>query len=562
MNVHATALGAAVMVLALAGTAAAHGGAYRGPPGNNPGAGAVPPGTADTPAPVTRWETWWASNKELYLRSHERMRDDGRAVTPGSDSGEPGAPTREEQDAAKRAELVPVFIEALTDDSFEVRTAAAIALGKTGDPRGAAPLRRAALKDDHKDVRQSAVLALGLIGDQASIPFLYGLLDDRKQDTRTRSFAAFALGLIGGEDATDLLIRFADGRGPRKVGGKRRQPPLVASAFVALGLTDRPEAVPVLQDALMARANDDQVRSFILLSLGRLKDRETLPVAIKMLKREKHAGLRRSAAIAIGKIATPEDAEALDALAFAIRGDADRVARHFAAISLGQIASDAAKARLIKSFRDGDQLDRPFLALALGLAKHGAAAPMLRHQLKKERLESVKASYCIALALMGDMEAVPLIEEAARERGEIWLPGYAAIALGMLGSRSSAPQLRERLAKEGDSRLRMNLAVALGFLHDARAREFLVETVKGRKGSIYERGSAAMSIGVLRLNPAADDLLSVYRDKKEQDLVRAFSVVALGVLADPSPIPKLARFAIDNNYGLTVDPLNEVLTIL
>ena len=35
----------------------------------------------------------------------------------------------------------------------------------------------------------------------------------------------------------------------------------------------------------------------------------------------------------------------------------------------------------------------------------------------------------------------------------------------------------------------------------------------------------------------ADDLLAVYRDEKEQDIVRALAVVALGVLADPSEIP-------------------------
>jgi len=40
------------------------------------------------------------------------------------------------------------------------------------------------------------------------------------------------------------------------------------------------------------------------------------------------------------------------------------------------------------------------------------------------------------------------------------------------------------------------------------------------------------------------------------------AIVALGILADPSEIPKLARFSIDNNYGVTVDPLNEVLSIL
>ena len=71
-----------------------------------------------------------------------------------------------------------------------------------------------------------------------------------------------------------------------------------------------------------------------------------------------------------------------------------------------------------------------------------------------------------------------------------------------------------------------------------------------------------MAMGVLRMNEAAPEIADVYRNKKEQDMVRAFSVVSLGLIADPSPVPKLSRFAIDNNYTLAVDPLNEVLSIL
>src|SRR5262245_50840016 len=38
----------------------------------------VPPGPADLPTAVTRWETWWAHNKEFFLRLAEQMRvEDG-----------------------------------------------------------------------------------------------------------------------------------------------------------------------------------------------------------------------------------------------------------------------------------------------------------------------------------------------------------------------------------------------------------------------------------------------------------------------------------------------------
>jgi HEAT repeat protein len=122
--------------------------------------------------------------------------------------------------------------------------------------------------------------------------------------------------------------------------------------------------------------------------------------------------------------------------------------------------------------------------------------------------------------------------------------------------------LNARLMSDNDPRLRANLAVALGLMHDPRAKNWLVATLKRPDATVYERGGAAMGLGVLRLNEAVPDIVDVYRDKKENEMVRAFAVVSLGLIADPSPVPKLSRFTIDNNYTLAVDPLNEVLTIL
>ncbi len=558
---------AAALVCVLPELAFAHGGSYRGPGGGG-GSPQVPPGTADPPTPSTRWETWWANNKEAFLRLGERMRQESGVVTPGSNDV-PGAdaPTPEEErretDEQVREALVPLFVDLLADESFEVRTAAAIALGKTADARGSRPLRTAAVKDDHRDVRDSAVLGLGLCGQQADIPFLYEVLTEQENNARHRSFAAFALGLIGGEDAAAALLRFLDGRtGPDGTTlVYRENGELTASTFVALGLTGDERVLPVLREALESDRNDENVRAFVVLSLGRMADRESLARVGQVLRQEKDAGLRRSAAIALGRMATGDDMDAVDALFDALRSDIDPVTRQFAAMSLGGLATDPIRARLRGMLPKADRMDRPFLALALGMAKDMRSALALHAALERESDESTRASYCIALALMGDVDATPLIERQLAEKGRIWLQGYAALSLGMLGSTRSAPLLRERLADENDARLRANLAVALGLLHDRRARTYLVETLRG-DGPLYDRGGAAMALGVLRMSRAVPDLLDVARDKKQMDLVRAFSVVALGLIADTSAVPKLARFAVDHNYTLTADPLNEVLTIL
>src|SRR5689334_1624344 len=136
----------ALLAAALPATAFAHGGSYAPPVTGQPGNPQVPPGTADAPGGTTRWETWWAANKEYFLRLGEQMREDDGPVSEGLGGKKPrvsAAAARETRDAAAPAALVPLFVEALADESFEVRTAAAIALGKTGDADGGKALREA-----------------------------------------------------------------------------------------------------------------------------------------------------------------------------------------------------------------------------------------------------------------------------------------------------------------------------------------------------------------------------------------------------------------------------------
>jgi HEAT repeat protein len=327
-----------------------------------------------------------------------------------------------------------------------------------------------------------------------------------------------------------------------------------------MGLTGDAHVLPSLRKALANPKFDETVRAYVVLSLGRMKDRESLGDVGRILVAEKDPGLRRSAAVALGRIATAADDAATNGLLAAVTGDTDEVVRHFAAISLGGFADAAVNAKLEKHFVEARSQQKPFLALALALGKDAAAKPLLREALTKETNESVKASLCIAEGLLEDHEAAPLLEKAASDRGLVWLQGYAALGLGMMHHFDSAPLLVTRLESESDPRLRANLAVALGLLHDPAAKAYLVKTLRA-DGTIFDRGGAAMAMGVLRMNESVTDLVDVYRNRKEQDLVRAFSVVALGLLADPSPVPKLARFSIDNNYSLKADPLNEVLSI-
>ncbi|MEQ1607544.1 MAG: hypothetical protein ABL956_01005, partial [Hyphomonadaceae bacterium] len=57
-------------------------------------------------------------------------------------------------------------------------------------------------------------------------------------------------------------------------------------------------------------------------------------------------------------------------------------------------------------------------------------------------------------------------------------------------------------------------------LHDPRAKDYLVDTFRGAE-TFYERSSAAMALGALRITSTVQDLEAVYRNVNEKEVLRA-----------------------------------------
>jgi HEAT repeat protein len=87
---------------------------------------------------------------------------------------------------------VPELLEALHDELWVVREAAAQALGIIGDLRAVEPLLARAKKDQDRGVRESCIKALGEFGDSRSIEVLVEAVEDRT----TRLAASEALSKI------------------------------------------------------------------------------------------------------------------------------------------------------------------------------------------------------------------------------------------------------------------------------------------------------------------------------------------------------------------------------
>jgi hypothetical protein len=135
-------------------------------------------------------------------------------------------------------ETAPPFLESLIArfvNDYPKNTSAIDALGRIGTPASRARLK--ALILDPADARRAdAVLALARIAHRDDFDFLATILADTSLDERSREYAAFGVGYIGGDRAVQLLQSALAGAPP----GLR--PPIVR----ALGNTRSAAAVPVL----------------------------------------------------------------------------------------------------------------------------------------------------------------------------------------------------------------------------------------------------------------------------------------------------------------------------
>jgi HEAT repeat protein len=100
------------------------------------------------------------------------------------------------------------------DPAPEVRTSAAVALGRLGGPQDVAALIRETAPSRPAPLRRTCVAALGELGDPGALPTLSALLDE--QDRRLAELSAEALVRIGPPGITELLqaTRSAGPRAP------------------------------------------------------------------------------------------------------------------------------------------------------------------------------------------------------------------------------------------------------------------------------------------------------------------------------------------------------------
>ncbi|MBI4878120.1 MAG: HEAT repeat domain-containing protein [Planctomycetes bacterium] len=451
---------------------------------------------------------------------------------------------------------------------------------------------REALGSHQTTVRQSAILALGILEHRGSMPVLWEVMHDTgkgRQFLRSsgsvqsmeRAFAALALGLVCGPEMAPQLRRMVERSDAEDV-------EVAAGAVLSLGLI--PEAasdsVPFLAELLGDETLERRIRAQIPISLARL-GAPAAAVVPQLFRaacdRGTDGAVRASCVIALGRLAYASDAEVVTGLRKLVQKDGDAQLRHFALVALGQIAANSmAVERRDKEGADAivrhlsaeiaapsHGVDLPWAVLAAGIAGNayaeGAAEVSALVQelcglFKSAGNPEDAGAMAIALGLLGAPESGALLLERFAESNDAAFKGHCAVALGLVGHRAAADALKEALFEHHDARLRVDAATGLGLMGDVEAANRLVEMLAAAP-TFAVTGAVAQALGCIADRRAVHQLVLLVEDESRSSAVRGFSCVALGLIAEKTPLPWNAPLSINSNYASELAAQSEVLDI-
>lgn len=361
------------------------------------------------------------------------------------------------------ASVLPVLLPALSSgEGAGTRNAAALALACVGEAAVPALLER--LGPGPSEVRSAAAEILGGIRDRGATRALSGLLADA--DANVRAAAAEALGKIGGSEAAGALLGALDsGDGALRLGALdalerlRIAPPaarlaelsqeraLRRPAFRLLGLSDEPEALPILAGGVADPSRS--CREAALIAVAQLRARRSPADLAPLAAGLRDAALREpSLPVWSVEAARSEDRRVAEGAVrvLAWLGDPSR------APAIAEAAEDEdLRPAVLEALGDLGPRAGPALAGTLprlspgarvtalaALARLGDASvlPDLLSMAAGED-EALRAAAVEALGRLGDLRAVPALA-ALLDHPDAGASGPAAVALAALASRGEA----------------------------------------------------------------------------------------------------------------------------
>ncbi len=590
----------------------AHGGVYRGPgtsevprvggagrPGTPRPTGPITPGQIPMPVEIhdQSWFVWWEYNKSPYFYRDRLVA--GEAVSQGERKGRSVRFVL----AAGYVEqtLVPLFIKILKRGSSnrELLTSSLIALARLRPKEDAIPTIARYLKRN-QEYAETAALALGISGNKAALPILLTLAANKRAagkwvrgtrvNYRTRSFALFGLGIwcrqtddsYSRAKALVVVLRILQKEAKSRERHLRQDTEVAALHALRLivsgsegtsGDVLRRDSIGFLLDYIRDRKKADLLRSHAVSALGLALGRHADPTGkakallLKVLADDSESKwVHQSAVISLGFMGKEKDRNLLEQLDIYVREGKDSHARNLARIAMARIASDEARTLLLQRFLVGRE-DWDALALAM-LDAERRKRPGLDQVdktigdalLTGSRMSGstrTGSALSIAIGIQAYRPSIDSVAAAFDDKAITIYNAYVAESLGLLQAVSS----QKKIKKLAERSLRhpgvfSKAILALGQLGTPDVGSYLGKLLRTRRYTV-EKASVALALGYVGGVREADLLIRVVKNRNQEDLVRGFAAVALGIMGEPTKLPWYHHFLEGVNYVARTSTLTD-----
>jgi HEAT repeat protein len=524
-------------------------------PGTGPGAGASGIGPSPMPSlpalTMTNddsWYLWWEFNKAEFLRPNRLD------LLSAPASGDDALSALQRYADALRTALGPALQDALREGDPRLRSAAAIAYGRT---HGAAAIPRLVelLDDANVDVRHGALLGLGATGAEEAVALLLTVARDGTRDglgrqrispaAEAHAFVALALGRKRGFPAyvdTQLAVRVS-GR------TKAEREPIGCAAMIYQRLAPCPEFEALAVQLASDESEAPIVRCRAIEALAGSHSDKTL-ARLQGFLAGPRLDLRRSAALALGELADPD---ALAPLLAAYEQESESLTRGFLLTAIGRRGGEQAREFLLHALAGNPKSLHPWSALALGIlgrkSPDPALAGALREAAERESNPQSRSAYWLAAGLLRDQESLPTLCKALAEASDPRNRMYAASALALLGGEDAHRVLRERLALDGSPLVRAAIAQALGCMGRGEDVEAIAATLE----TLNEPELQAMAATALGFHASFDALRKlndIAGSRASASLRRAAAIEGAGMALGRFAPLALMDVARDSNYTI------------
>jgi len=596
-----------------------------GPKGPTTGGGGVAIGDD-----LTRWEFWWEFNKDPFIRLKDAIHTDG--VTSGSDDFFMGTGRRRDaRNTLKPTDrdiletILPKLKEAMeVTDQRDINSSCLIAMGKIGKNKGEEinilEIMKAKLVERDQEIRETAALAMGISQMTAAVDDLAHLVGDSPKgrelvdrsdvDDRTRTFSAYALGLIAHASPDTAVKQKALDALSTELAKKD-----IVSRNIKVALINGIALInpDVFEQGDLAQGCIKALKEYYMQPLGageQLIQAHCPPAVAKILgdsgpdggwwqeardewKELLHSELigrsavkrsaneiAQSAVLTLGQLCDPvndrkdPDFKYAKALLDYFNSGKDLQTKYFSLMAKGQMGGNINKSDLMIVLDKGQKAtEKPWAAIALGVLnfeKFEEAEAMgrsvgtdtelglaLERNLMEVKNPTAQGAFAVALGLCKYKEAADamrdmLVKNAHKED----IAGYLCIGLALMDDRRSIEDIREIV---GNSVRRPDLlkqaAIALGKLGDKSVAEQLQTMMREGDSNLAKMSAIASALGFIGDRRTIDPLVEMLFDENLTDLSRAFAAVALGGVADKESLPWNSKIGVDMNYRAAVETL-------